>query len=502
MHKNWRRLIVPPLGLAGLGVEGRASLDALRGAGIPTPQLCDQNPQALAEAARAATPAGDWHFSAEHLHGGEDWSVLSRCRTVLRSPGVPPWHPALIQAAAQGARITSATALCMQACAAPIVGVTGTLGKGTTVSLIAEALRTLGRRVWVGGNFGENPLTFLEQVCREDIVVLELSSFQLVDLEGPRPQVAVVLRTTEDHLDWHSDAHAYRAAKRRLLAPQGCQQQVIACGKSTLPLLEVVPAERTGVWRVLAQDDVPAEQNWQGIRLASGQAWERLRGEERLLPQLERLCVPGVFQRENAAAAWLAVCAVCGELSEKDRAAALEAIMRFRGLPMRLSLCGTIQGPKGAIHCYNDSYATRPQATVGAIASFDQPLAVILGGSEKHADFGPLARALCQHPHLVCAALMGTTAARLAEAICQAAQDLSTPLPLLHRASNLQEAFAQARRALPTGGVLLLSPACASLDQFLNYAQRGRCFEALVRSSAKGNSPERENCARTAANSF
>ncbi len=346
------------------------------------------------------------------------------------------------------------------------VGVTGTVGKGTTVSLIGEALRTAGIGCHLGGNIGLNPLAFLREVAPEQVVVLELSSFQLMDLAGRRPDVAVVLRTSSEHLDWHRDVEEYRAAKRGLLAPEGAAQTVIFCADSegSREVAEPRLAEALSV-SLLS----PVREGFG----ASGAGWARFRnGAPEPLPEFEELHLPGRFNLENAAAALLAAEAVGA-----DSARARQGIAGFPGLPHRLERAGKV----GGVECYNDSYATRPEATLGALSVFSEPLALILGGSEKHADFRALCEALCRHPTLRRTVLMGSTARRLREELVSTARELGLPVPAHQIADGLGAAFQQGLAALGGEGVLVLSPACASFDMFPNYKVRGERFCGLVK---------------------
>ncbi|MEE8554918.1 MAG: cyanophycin synthetase, partial [bacterium] len=195
-------------------------------------------------------------------------------------------------------------------------------------------------------------------------------------------------------------------------------------------------------------------------------------GDPAPLEALERIALRGRFNRENAAAALLAA-----ESLGVPAKMALPAIAAFPGLPHRLEAVGRV----GRVLCVNDSYATRPESTVGALSAFeDGPLALILGGSEKHADFAALSEALCRHPNLRGVLLIGDTAPRLAEELDAAAQRLGLAGPPAKRSGGLEEAFRRGLGALPEGGVLLLSPACASFGLFPNYKVRGERFRALV----------------------
>ncbi len=498
-----------PLALVGFGVEGRETLRFLRRHGVSgTPGKTAPGKIVIFDHALDAARAGsDPGLKGFAIHGkeedGEDgeagWGeAMVACKTVVRSPGVRPDHPAIVAARKAGARITSATELFLEASPGAVVGVTGTLGKGTTVSLIVSALNAAGVPARGGGNIGINPLAFLEELTPESVTVLELSSFQLMDLTGALPGVAVVLRSGEEHLDWHSSAEEYRAAKSRLLAPPGSGQRVIYCADShgsreiAAPRLEeALAVSRTG----------PVNN---GIGMRDGRvARYRESREERkepweFLPQLEQLALPGAFNLENAAAAWLATEAILDALStgrklpgddmkaSEDRqaaldAAALDAIATFPGLPHRLEAVGEVDG----IACYNDSYATRPDATLGAVSSFDRPLALILGGSEKHADFTELAEALSRHPSLRRIVLIGATAQRISRELRVAAQKTGGDSPPVLHADTLPQAFAEAWAGVPAGGVLLFSPACASFDMFANYKVRGEAFKALVARAAE-----------------
>jgi UDP-N-acetylmuramoylalanine--D-glutamate ligase len=468
----------PPIALLGYGVEGRETLRFLRAHGVSDLVVFDRAFTAESIAAEPALADLPAHGLSVDDGEGRAWgAALAACGTVVRSPGLRPDHPALETARAAGARITSATALFLAACPGPVAGVTGTLGKGTTVSLIEAALRAAGVACHAAGNIGLNPLAFLDALTPEDVTVLELSSFQLMGLQGRKPEVAVVLRTSSEHLDWHRDVREYRAAKRGLLAdgpdgaagsPAEAQQQVIYCADSA-GACEVVGARLPQALAVSRRGPVT-----DGIGVADGHVLRYRDGRGEPLPALERLALPGPFNLENAAAAFLAA-----EALGAAGAAAGTAIAAFRGLPHRLEAVGAV----GGVRCYNDSYATRPDATLGALSAFpDAPLALIAGGSEKHADFAALAEAICRHPTLCRLVLIGSTAPRIADEVQRAAPRLGADAkaPPIVRAESLEAAFAAAREALPGGGVLLFSPACASFDMFPNYKVRGERFKALV----------------------
>ncbi|MDH4249245.1 MAG: UDP-N-acetylmuramoyl-L-alanine--D-glutamate ligase, partial [Deltaproteobacteria bacterium] len=331
--------------------------------------------------------------------------------------------------------------------------------------LIGAALQASGIACHLGGNIGTNPLVFLPELEAHTVTVLELSSFQLMDLNGDHPAVAVILRTSTEHLDWHRDVKEYRAAKSRLLSPPTRSQTVIYCADSE-GAREIAAFRGAGGLGVSLRGPVA-----EGLGVAGGHVLRFASGGSSPRPALDRLSLPGAFSLENAGAAQLAA-----EALGADPARAAAAIAAFTGLPHRLERVGVVRG----VTCYNDSYATRPDATLGALASFQEPLAIILGGSEKHADFRELGERLCAHPSLRRIVLIGTTAPRIAGEVAAAAERLGITPPPLHPAPTLDSAFQAALEALPEGGVLLFSPACASFDMFPNYKVRGERFRALV----------------------
>lgn len=453
-----------PVALLGYGVEGRETLRFLRRHRRSSGQgdLCvyDRN-------FSKGLPADAAEFSDVRFDGEPGWEQrLAAARTVIRSAGVRPDLPPLERARARGATVLSATQLFLRLAPGPVAGVTGTLGKGTTVTLIGEALGAAGLPCRLGGNIGLNPLAFLDALTPETRVVLELSSFQLMDLRDHHPRVAVVLRTTSEHLDWHTDVTEYRRAKQGLIAPRAAGQRVIYCADSA-GSREVVGAAADEAWAVSLHGPVA-----EGIGIDAGGQPCRFRGAQgEPLPDLARLALPGAFNRENAAAALLAA-----EALGAEPAAALAGIRAFPGLPHRLERVGQV----GGVRCYNDSYATRPDATLGAVSAFDEPLVLIVGGSEKHADFRPLMEALCIHPSLRLILFMGTTAPRMQTELAAAARRLGREAPPQQTVADLPAAVQAGLAALGGGGVLLMSPACASFDMFPNYTVRGERFRELV----------------------
>ncbi len=361
-----------------------------------------------------------------HL-GREEETLLQGIDLVVKSPGVPGETPLVAGARARGIPVWSEIELGSRLLSGPLLGVTGTNGKTTTSELLGAVFRTAGRSVEVAGNVGRPLTSVVEAATPETWVVCELSSFQLEDVETLRPRVAVLLNLEPDHLDRHGTFEAYVDLKLRIFERQGAgDTAVVPRG------LGPVPGEGRRV-EFRFDDPLPAEPR-----------------------------IPGPHNRENAAAATAAARAA----GIADDAIA-EGLRTFPGVPHRIELVREL----GGVRYVNDSKATNVAAARRALASFPESrLHVILGGRGKAEPYGPLAAAFKTGDR---AYLVGEAADEIAEALDEAG------VPYL-RATELSEALgAAASRAAPSD-VVLLSPACASFDQFDDFEARGDAFRCLV----------------------
>jgi UDP-N-acetylmuramoylalanine--D-glutamate ligase len=367
----------------------------------------------LARSGRSAAERLDDPVLVDRSLGNEDdLSLLEGIDVLVKSPGVPGEAPLVVAARESGVPVWSEVELGYRLLPdAHFVGVTGTNGKTTTAELLGAIFREAGRDVAVAGNVG-TPLT---SVRAADWIVCELSSFQLEDVHELSCDVAVLLNLEPDHLDRHGSFEAYRNAKLRIF--ERSRAQVVPRG-SGLPGIEFA-----------ADDELPAE------------------------PLLR-----GAHNRENAAAA-TAVARAVG-VGDEQIAAALRT---FPGVPHRLELVAE----RGGVRYVNDSKATNVAAALRGLAAYaDEPVHLILGGSSKDEDFGPLAAAI--GPNVRSVHLIGAEAKRLAAAIDG------------HDDQTLGRAVAHAAELADTGDVVLLSPACASFDQFENFEDRGEAFRRLA----------------------
>ncbi len=382
--------------------------------------------------------------------GRFDLELLDAADRIVLSPGVSRAEPIVREALARGLVVVGDVELFAHAKRAPAVAITGTNGKSTVTTLVAEMAREAGRRVLAGGNLGEPALELLAQPVPE-FYVLELSSFQLESTESLALLAAAVLNVTPDHMDRYATLADYAAAKARVFA-----HAAVAIVNLDDPAVAAMP--RPGQRRVgfsTARPDADF-----GL-VESGGALQLARRGEPLLP-LAALRLPG---RHNAANA-LAALALGVELG-LELAPMLRTLSRFDGLPHR----GQLVAERRGVRYVDDSKGTNVGATLAAVAGLDGPLVLIAGGEGKGQDFAPLAPAFggkVRH-----AVLIGRDREQLAAALAGAC---STEF-----AADMDAAVAAAARAAQPGDLVLLSPACASLDMFRDYAARGDAFAAAAR---------------------
>jgi UDP-N-acetylmuramoylalanine--D-glutamate ligase len=445
--------------VVGIGVSGRAAARFLRKQGR-TVAVSDRRPAAEL---KEILPELEELGISEIETGGHTSRFFVNRRLIVVSPGVPLDLEPLAAARARGVEIIGELELACRESRLPLVGVTGTNGKTTTVTLLGEILAADGRRVFVGGNLGRPAV---EMTTGEyDLAVLELSSFQLESIAGFHPGIAVVLNLTPDHQDRYPDPAAYLAAKAAISRNQqredflllnlddphlAAHGRALAARRAAGDLLPRI------VWFSLEQE------------VAGGACWRAGRivlnlpaAEGRLELAAPKLKLPGGHNRSNALAALLAA-----RLQGVSDETILKVLAGFSGVPHRLEYLGEVDG----VACYNDSKATNLDAVVKAVESFDRPLVLLLGGHDKGADFAVLAPLLARRDCRVIA-------------FGAAGKKIAGQLPGLvsgDPARNLLEAWQRARAAARSGEVILLAPGCASFDEFSSYRERGEAFRRLV----------------------
>jgi len=408
-----------------------------------------------------------------YLLGGHPEGVLD-ADVIFVSPGVPREVPILAEARRRGMELSSETALFFELCPAPIVGITGSSGKTTTTSLVGEMMKAQGLQTYVGGNIGAPLIELVGQIRSDDVVVMELSSFQLENLERS-PHIAAVLNLSPNHLDRHPSMDAYVAAKKNILNYQSADDFAIlnADQEATRGLADICAGSALFFSRLRQVD--------QGAFVDEGQITVRKEGQEQRICHVSDVQLRGPHNQENV----LAACAIAAALGVESQAMRA-AVLGFRGVEHRLEPVGEIDG----VRYFDDSIATSPDRTMAALNSFSEPIVLLAGGREKHLPLEPLARVILSKVKAL--VLFGEAAPLLEKAVHDAqAEKPATNLSIL-RSRDMSEAVDLAARVAEQGDVVLLSPACASFDMYSDYAQRGDHFQSLVREMARSRrqSPE------------
>ncbi len=454
-----KRAVVMGLGLFSGGVEAARWL-AARGARVVVTDLKDAAALALSVKALEGTGA------VMHL-GGHDPADFDAAEVVVASPAVPIDHPLLLRAEGRGAAVETEVCLFLRACPARVTAVTGSNGKSTTAALAGAMLRAAGRRVHLGGNIGRALVNEAASMAPGDEVVLEVSSFQLewTRRAGLHPAAGVVTNVTPNHLDRHGTFEAYLEAKAAVLPPAGPGRAAVASHDDPGARALGERARCRVVWTALEGEPPGESVRWEGDRLVA-----RLDGREEEVLRRGDVGLRGEFNLRNAASA-----AAAALLAGAPAGAIREGCRGFRGLPHRLEPCGEA----GGVLCVNDSKATTPEASLRALAAFEErPLVAIAGGFDKKVDLAPFAAALAARCRGV--VLLGATADAL-EGLLRARGFTG-----ISRASGIEEAVDLGLAAAGPGGVLLLSPGHASYGMFVNYEERGDRFREAVRRRAGG----------------
>jgi UDP-N-acetylmuramoylalanine--D-glutamate ligase len=371
----------------------------------------------------------------EHLQGFD---------LVIRTAGLAP------RKIKTNGKIWSSTNEFFAECPATIIGVTGSKGKGTTASLIASILQAAGKKVWLLGNIGEPGLNVLKQIKPDDVVVYELSSFQLWDLEKS-PKIAVILFIEQEHLDVHSDIKEYVAAKANITKYQTNDDTLIY---NRLNQYAISIAKNSKAHLIGYTEDKSAH-------VYNGYFYYT----EQKICSVKSLGIVGKFNYDNACAAIDAIWSITNDISAIEK-----GLASFKGLPHRLQLVREFNGVK----YYDDSIATIPGAAIAALKAFDKPEVIILGGSSKGSDFTELGKELKKHD--VKAILVGEEAKKIARSCDKAGFSNYEVLSYV----SMDQVVQRARKLSKSGGVVLLSPACASFDLFKNYNDRGEKFSHAV----------------------
>ncbi len=449
------------IAIIGFGAEGKAVLEYLTAHAYTEVTVCDENVDIKEEMPEGVSVRLGEHYMNDLL----DFDVI------FRSPGIKYLDPRIQSAVANGVEMTSSTAFFLDQAPCPVIGVTGTKGKGTTSTLIYNILKKAGKDAYLGGNIGVPAIGFLDDLKGDDIVVLELSSFQLQDIKKS-PHFSVLLNTTEDHLDYHADKDEYMAAKESLLAHQ--HGECVAVMNKDYPYVkyyeELIKGKKLFVSVEKKVED--------GAFVEGGEIFYAQYEDVERICDVADVALIGSHNLENV----LPAIVIAKELKvpNKDISTVIES---FKGLPHRLEEVRT----HNKVTYYNDSFSTTPLTSMAAVDSFEEPTVLIAGGFDKGADYGEWAVRILTKPSLRSVVLVGDTAAKMADEIEEAKDKLgeaeATPTKVL-LGHDLKEAVEKAQKeaeGFSEEAVVVMSPASSSFDLYKDYKERGKKFMEIVK---------------------
>ena len=385
---------------------------------------------------------------------GDTYLDAINADVVFRTPGMHPENPGICRLRENGAQITSEMEVFFELCPCPILAVTGSDGKTTTTTLIAEMLKAEGKTVWLGGNIGTPLLPVCKQIQPTDYAVVELSSFQLLDMRHSA-QRALITNLAPNHLDVHKDMAEYVEAKKNIYRFQNDSGILIVNADNAL----TAPLAGNGVTHRFSRQGKPGSH----VILSGGQIY--LDGKPVL--RTEDILLPGDHNIENYMAA---IAMVDGLVSVQT---VCKVAKNFGGVEHRIELVRV----KDGVRYYNDSIASSPSRTVAGLRSFSKKVILIAGGYDKRIPFDELGPHICAHAKAVY--LNGATAAAIRKAI-ENASNYIPGSPVLVECADFADAVHKASAAATSGDVVLMSPACAAFDQFKNFMERGAFFKKLI----------------------
>ena len=381
---------------------------------------------------------------------GENYLDGVEADVLFRTPGMHPGHPAIRALADRGAQVTSEMEAFFALCPCNLIAVTGSDGKTTTTTLIARMLEAAGKKVWLGGNIGTPLLPLTRQMKKDDFAVVELSSFQLMDMTRS-PARAVVTNLAPNHLDVHKDMEEYVQAKKNIFRFQKPGDLLILNADNGITSEFV----GNGVTRFFSRKGEAHVCLRDGIIYRGGEA----------VLAAEDILLPGVHNIENYMAAIAAVEGLVSDQVIRDVA------KNFGGVEHRIELVRVRDG----VRFYNDSIASSPSRTIAGLRSFSQKVILIAGGYDKHIPYDVLGPEICAHVKLL--VLGGATGPQIRAAV----ENCPGEKPQILDCENFEAAVRAAATAAQPGDVVLMSPASAAFDQFKNFMVRGEFFKKLVK---------------------
>jgi len=430
--------------IIGLGLSGLAAAVFLSKQGLDVDVYDSSNKPVLRQQLEQQLPDVQLHCGSLAVEHWTDDSLL------VVSPGVPLSHPDLAPLLATGVRPVGDVELFAQCVQSPVIAITGSNGKSTVTALVGEILQHAGRRVAVGGNIGVPVLELLDD-DKNNIYVLELSSFQMETTWSLKPAIAVVLNIAADHMDRYQGMDDYIATKLKVY--KGSARMLLNADEPQL--LQGLQMQQNNHEQIFFSSAMPEKEQDYGLSDSNGAVY-LYRGDEPLIAA-DEIHLAGKHNLLNVLAAW----ALASSVGVAD-SLIKEAVTEFKALPHRMELLHRIKG----VDWINDSKGTNVGASVAALHGLHAPVILIAGGIAKDADFTPLREAVEQHVKAII--LIGRDAGKIQDAVSDV---VSTSM-----AADMSDAVAQASALAEAGDVVLLSPACASFDMYQNFEQRGDDF--------------------------
>ena len=434
------------IAVLGLGVSNRPLVRLLLEFGC-TVTGCDRTPREKLDA-----EVLELEKSGCALRVGDGYLDGLEADLVFRTPGMHPENPALVKLRENGAAVTSEMEVFFEVCPCTKIAVTGSDGKTTTTTLISEMLKAAGHTVWLGGNIGTPLLPLCRQMKAEDFAVVELSSFQLMDMQRS-PHIAVITNLAPNHLDVHKDMEEYVEAKKNVYRFQNEADILIVNADNAITAPLTGPGKTKRFARV-GKGDICLD----GNRI--------IRDGAEVLDSRE-IAIPGVHNIENYMAAILAV---EGLVSDD----VIRSVARtFGGVEHRIELVRV----KDGVRFYNDSIASSPSRTIAGLNSFSEKVLLIAGGYDKQIPFDVMGPYVCRSVKTLY--LNGATAAKIRQAV-ENCPDYTPGNPVIMECADFTDAVKRSAADAKSGDVVLMSPACAAFDQFKNFMERGNYFKKLI----------------------
>ena len=436
----------------GIGVSNEPLIRLLLERGIAV-TACDKKDRA------ALGALGDELEAAGcHLQLGEGYLRGLKQDVIFRTPGMRPDLPELLEAVANGAQLTSEMEVFFDVCPCPMIAITGSDGKTTTTTIVAELLKAAGKNVHLGGNIGHPLLAETGDMKADDIAVLELSSFQLMTMKRS-PGIAVVTNISPNHLDVHKDYQEYIDAKENIFTHQSVKDIAVFNADNEVTAEEATRAK--GHVRLFSRRTELED----GVFLRGEEIISRQNGQERCVMTVSDIKLPGVHNIENYLAAIAAVDGMVPDETIKTFA------QSFGGVEHRIELIRTRNG----VRWYNDSIASSPNRTIAGLKAFSEKVILIAGGKDKGISYDELGPVLNEHVKLLI--LCGATGGVIRRSTEQAENYAGLEIVDVE---DYQEAVRLADSRSGEGDVVILSPASTSFDRFANFMERGRVFKEIV----------------------